>query len=149
MPGLPVHVVAAAGFVTGPDGRVLLVRERTRGWEMPGGIVDPGESLTEGLVREVLEETGCTVEPRSLVGVYSRVDETPALVHLFACDWIAGDPRPSDETPDVAWFEPAEAERRVTHAQGVDRLRDALRGDRQVFASYVREPYEIVTRTLL
>jgi 8-oxo-dGTP pyrophosphatase MutT (NUDIX family) len=113
--GLPVHAVATAAFVTRPDGRVLLVRERKRGWEMPGGMVDAGESLTSALVREVLEETGCVVEPRALVGIYSRVDANPELIHLFACDWVAGEPRPSDETPEVGWFAADEARRRVAH----------------------------------
>jgi 8-oxo-dGTP diphosphatase len=50
--------------VVGPEG-VLLVRNRRRNgrhdWSPPGGVIDAGESLIEGLTREVHEETGITV----------------------------------------------------------------------------------------
>lgn len=56
----------AGGLVEGPDG-VLLVQNRRRNgttdWSPPGGVIEvqAGESLTDGLTREVLEETGLTV----------------------------------------------------------------------------------------
>src|SRR5262245_33852004 len=54
------------------DGRVLLQRrDDTRRWGLPGGAVDPGESVRDAVIREVLEETGLDVEPVRLIGVYS------------------------------------------------------------------------------
>ena len=54
-------------------GRVLLVRERVDGaWAMPGGWADVGESLAEGAVREVREESGYDVVIDRLLGLYER-----------------------------------------------------------------------------
>lgn len=54
-----------AGGVIEQDGDLLLVRNRRRGgsvdWSTPGGVIDDGESVVEGLTREVLEETGLLV----------------------------------------------------------------------------------------
>jgi 8-oxo-dGTP pyrophosphatase MutT (NUDIX family) len=55
------------------DGRFLLVEERTpEGVRLnqPAGHLDPGESLLEAVVREVLEETACRFTPTALLGVY-------------------------------------------------------------------------------
>ena len=54
---LPVHFVSAAGVVY-KDGKVLLIRSERRGWEFPGGIVEQGEALLDGLRREIFEESG-------------------------------------------------------------------------------------------
>lgn len=59
--------MVAGGLVTAPDGSVLLVRNRRRDgscdWSPPGGVVEvhDGETVVDGLTREVAEETGITV----------------------------------------------------------------------------------------
>lgn len=54
------------------EGRLLLMKRSDNGhWGLPGGFVEPGESVAEAAVREVAEETGYRVELGSLVGVYS------------------------------------------------------------------------------
>ena len=58
---LQVHFVSAAGLVY-KDGKVLLIRSERRGWEFPGGIVEQGEAILDGLKREIFEETGITVD---------------------------------------------------------------------------------------
>ncbi len=56
--------LVGGAIVEGPDG-LLLVRNRRRNgaldWSPPGGVIDAGESVIEGLTREVAEETGLTV----------------------------------------------------------------------------------------
>jgi 8-oxo-dGTP pyrophosphatase MutT (NUDIX family) len=53
------------------EGRVLLQRRDDTGrWGLPGGGVEPGESVRQALIREVREETGLEVEPLRLIGVY-------------------------------------------------------------------------------
>ena len=52
------HVVTVTAFVPDGGGRVLLVRPNGRGWEMPGGRVEPAEDVAQAAVREVEEETG-------------------------------------------------------------------------------------------
>lgn len=44
------------------DGRFLMVRNRKRAWEMPGGKMEPGETPTQAVIREFLEETGYEIE---------------------------------------------------------------------------------------
>jgi 8-oxo-dGTP pyrophosphatase MutT (NUDIX family) len=58
--------------VRGPQEAILLERRHDCGWwGLPGGKVEPGESLIDAAVREVFEETGLTIEVTNLIGVYS------------------------------------------------------------------------------
>lgn len=96
--------LVGGGLILGPDG-LLLVRNRRRNgsvdWSPPGGVIDHGETLVEGLSREVAEETGVVVE--KWVGpVYQVSVEAPGLgwrlrveAHLavdFAGDLVIDDP---------------------------------------------------------
>jgi ADP-ribose pyrophosphatase YjhB (NUDIX family) len=54
---------------------LLLMRRSDNGyWSLPGGFVEIGESVSDAARREVMEETGFTVELGRLVGVYSEPD---------------------------------------------------------------------------
>ncbi|CAN5543658.1 NUDIX hydrolase [soil metagenome] len=58
------------------DGRVILLRRGIEpgygAWAQPGGFLEIDETAEEGAARETLEETGLTVEPMRMVGLYSR-----------------------------------------------------------------------------
>jgi 8-oxo-dGTP pyrophosphatase MutT (NUDIX family) len=54
--------------VTTYKGKLLLVQNKTRGWELPGGHIDEGEQLKEALEREVLEETGAVIKNPKIFG---------------------------------------------------------------------------------
>ena len=69
---LQLHFVSAAGLVY-KDGKVLLIRSARRGWEFPGGVVEQGEAILDGLKREIREESGITAEPKFLAGIYQRL----------------------------------------------------------------------------
>lgn len=61
------------------EGRLLLIQRKDNGtWAMPGGAADVGEPPSAVAVREVWEETGLHVQPRSLVGV----DGSPAMLEI-------------------------------------------------------------------
>lgn len=67
----PTDLTVAA--VVERDGQYLLVEERAMGrrvFSQPGGHIESGETPEQAVVRETLEETGCTVECRELIGVY-------------------------------------------------------------------------------
>ena len=87
------------------DGNVLLaVRSDIRGWELPGGNPDPGETGEATLRREVLEETGIEVEVERRVGDYTRTGFRPHTARVWSCRPVGGALRASSETPLVEWF---------------------------------------------
>ncbi len=68
--GLPTKRVIAQGLVRDHAGRVLLCELTYKAeWDLPGGVVEPGESPREGVVREVGEELGIDVAPERLLTV--------------------------------------------------------------------------------
>lgn len=92
------------------DGRLLMVRERSDGgWTMPGGWADVGDVPSQSAEREVWEEAGFRVRAHKLIGVYDANRVGPLeLFHayklVFLCDILEGEPTPSDETSEVAFF---------------------------------------------
>ena len=139
------HVVTVTAFVPDGGGRVLLVRPNGRGWEMPGGRVEPGEDVAEAAVREVEEETGCVVAVEALLGIDCRVSEPEMLLVRFRCRYLSGAPRPSAETPEVGWFTLADAQAMVAEEPSASRLADALSASGDVVVRrYATRPYELL-----
>lgn len=126
--GDPRHSVSIAAAVVDEFGRVLVTKRRDNGrWEPPGGVLEAEESILDGLKREVFEETGLTVEPVRLTGVYKNmVRGIVALVFLARIR--AGEPATSDETSRVEWWTPEMISERMDPAYSV-RILDALRQD--------------------
>ncbi len=95
------------GVVLSDAGVLLTVRVDLRGWELPGGAPDPGESEEAALVREVREETGVEVAVERFTGEYRRSGFLPHVARVYRCRAVGGAARPSEETPRVAYFDPA------------------------------------------
>ena len=97
------HSVSVAGVITDDHGRALLIqRADNHRWEPPGGVLELGESITDGLRREVREETGLDVEPIALTGVYKNM--TRGIVALvFRCKITGGDLTTTDEASAFRW----------------------------------------------
>jgi len=98
--------VAVSQAVILSEQRILLaVRHDLRGWELPGGHAQAGESTEDAMIREVHEETGHEVAIERCVGNYVRTGFRPHTASVFVCRVIGGRLRPSVETPVVRWFE--------------------------------------------
>src|SRR5437762_7698892 len=94
----------------------LLLQQRSDGgqWGLPGGSVEIGESVAEAVVREVREETGLSVRPRRIVGVYSdpalQVVRYPDgnvwhyISTCFECSVQSGELTTCDETLALEYF---------------------------------------------
>lgn len=84
---------------------ILLVKQRqgSQNWSLPGGTMEPGESLDETAVREVKEETGLDIQLTRVVGLYSKPDEN-ALAITFEAQVISGKLAPANEISAVAYF---------------------------------------------
>ena len=68
----PIILVGAEVLVFDPQGRLLLQRRSDTGdWAIPGGMMEPGETLEETARREVKEETGLELGPLELLNIYS------------------------------------------------------------------------------
>ncbi|MEN8180960.1 MAG: NUDIX hydrolase [Myxococcota bacterium] len=100
----PQGLVVVQGVVVSERGILLALRRELQGWELPGGVGQRGESEEEALRREILEETGIEARVESLSGEYVRTGFRPHRARVYRCRAPGDEPRPSDETPRVAWF---------------------------------------------
>jgi len=125
-PTHPTHIVAACALVSRPDETVLLVRTHHRGWVVPGGQIEQGESLVDGAVREIFEESGVNARVHTLVGICSNIRTPTKVIFSFLADFVSGELRPSEETPEVRWVPRDEALAMMTHPSERDRAMDML-----------------------
>jgi ADP-ribose pyrophosphatase YjhB (NUDIX family) len=114
----PETPLVGVGAVIVDEGRVLLVRRGTEPlkgeWSLPGGVLEVGESLQSGVVREVREETGLTVEPLELVELLDRIHRVGERVryHYVIADYLCrvsgGELKAASDADAVRWVERAE-----------------------------------------
>ncbi|ALA50833.1 NUDIX hydrolase [Shouchella clausii] len=81
---LPKHRLTAGALVRNENNHILLVKHPKRGWELPGGHVEEGESITNALKREVMEESGVEIEIGPFCGISQDVNK--AICHTW---WLA------------------------------------------------------------
>jgi ADP-ribose pyrophosphatase YjhB (NUDIX family) len=91
----PRHPILGVGAIIFRRDRVLLVergKPPLKGyWSLPGGAVETGERLDEGVRREVLEETGLIVRPVRLFTIFERImrdDRGEAEYHYVLVDYV-------------------------------------------------------------
>ena len=153
---LPTHIVSAGAIVLNDRDEVLLVKDvRKDAWTFPGGIIEEGEGVLDGVKREVLEETGIQVEVGELFCVtsdtckypgYNGVKVVPTKVMLdFVCRAVSGTPRPSEENSKTAWFPLDQARDLITAPAIAVRFQAYLAyTGRPAFLEYVTWPtYEL------
>ena len=115
----PKRPIVGVGGVIIADGRTLLIKRGNPPlegeWSIPGGTLELGETLLEGVRRELAEETGVEVRVLDLIEVFERVfrdDAGRARYHFvildYLCERICGDARAGSDVTDVAWASEAE-----------------------------------------
>jgi ADP-ribose pyrophosphatase YjhB (NUDIX family) len=134
----PDAPVAAVGGVVIADGAVLLVCRafppRQGEWSLPGGRLELGESLTDGVAREVREETGLEVEVGAVVDVFDRVHRDEAgriryhfVIVDFLCRPRGGTLAAGDDAADARWVPRAEVAALGVNAYAVGVIERAFR----------------------
>ena len=114
----PESPLVGVGAVVVQQGRVLLVRrasEPLKGqWSLPGGMLELGESLADGVIREVKEETGLVVEVLELIEVLDRIHREGGRVRYhyviadYLCRVVGGVLQAATDADAARWVERAE-----------------------------------------
>lgn len=118
-------IPAASAVVADDQGRILLARRRDNNlWTVPGGAMEPGETIVESAIREVAEETGVHVEITGLVGIYSSplhvVEYADGEVRqqfsvCFSARPLSGTATETDETSEARYVDPQELDQLDIH----------------------------------
>lgn len=112
-PPVPHLIVTAAVILR--SNQVLIAQRPPNGllggmWEFPGGKVEPGESLRDGLLREIQEELGIEVTIGDEFGIYNHAyTHFKVTLHAFLCTVVSGEPQPI-QVADMAWVLPQDLE---------------------------------------
>lgn len=117
----PERPIVGVGGVVIADGKALLIRRGTEPllgqWSIPGGTLELGETLVEGVARELLEETGLVVKVLDLIEVFERINPQDAaksrggnarprfhfVIADYLCEQISGVPRAGSDVTDLAF----------------------------------------------
>ena len=117
----PERPVIGVGGVVIESGRALLVKRGTEPllghWSIPGGTLELGESLQQGVARELLEETGLVVEVLEMIEVFDRIFAEPAsgaagaahrlkyhfVIIDYLCQRLSGEAQAGSDVTDVAF----------------------------------------------
>lgn len=108
--------VAVSAVVLDDQGRILMIRRTDNDlYSIPGGGLEAGETVSEAVAREVLEETGVQVDVSDMVGVFSNPEHVIAYDDgevrqefsiCFRARPIGGTLRTSEESKEVLWVAP-------------------------------------------
>ncbi len=128
----PKHIVSAIAFVRNDDNEVLLVKSPRRGWELPGGQVEEGESIKAAAIRETKEESGIDIEIVKFCGVFQNVKHS-ICSNLFIGKVVGGQLTNSSESLEVGYFPIEKALEMVTWKHFKKRIEYCLNEELQPF----------------
>lgn len=128
----PKHIVSAAAIVINDKNELLLIKGPRRGWEMPGGQVEEGESLSQAAIRETKEESGIDIEIIRFCGIFQNVTNSICNT-LFLARPVGGALIQTPESLDSGFFPLEEALDKVEWKNFKERIELCLRPESQPF----------------
>ena len=143
-------VGCSAAIMDSANQKILLVRREDTGlWAVPGGYMEAGESVTECCVREVYEETGLDVNVKNLIGVYSNPhilleypdgNRLQFVVLYFSAENIGGEIKAGEEATEIGYFSRGEIENMDVGSFDKQRIEDAFSFKESAF---IRDDFHI------
>ncbi|EKO3824811.1 NUDIX domain-containing protein [Vibrio harveyi] len=107
-------IPGVAAVILNQNNQLLLQKKSDGSWSLPAGMIEPGESPSQAVIREVREETGLAVEVERVLGVfggegfgfaYPNGDQVEYTVIMFKCQQTGQFAEDLDEeTLELAWF---------------------------------------------
>ncbi|EKM14796.1 NUDIX domain protein [Vibrio harveyi] len=107
-------IPGVAVVILNQNNQLLLQKKSDGSWSLPAGMIEPGESPSQAVIREVREETGLAVEVERVLGVfggegfgfaYPNGDQVEYTVIMFKCQQTGQFAEDLDEeTSELAWF---------------------------------------------
>jgi 8-oxo-dGTP diphosphatase len=128
----PKHIVSAAAIVINDKNELLLIKGPRRGWEMPGGQVEEGESLSHAAIRETKEESGIDIEIIKFCGIFQNISNSICNT-LFLAKPIGGELIQSSESLESGFFPIEEALNKVEWKDFRQRIEHCLKLEMQPF----------------
>ncbi|MFC7681740.1 NUDIX hydrolase [Paenibacillus sp. GCM10028914] len=128
----PKHIVSAAAIVVNDNQEILLIRGPRRGWEMPGGQVELGESLSQAAIRETKEESGIDIEIIKFCGIFQNTGNSICNT-LFLAKPIGGELITTEESLESGFFSIEEALEKVEWKNFRQRIEYCLKPETQPF----------------
>ncbi|HFK1440883.1 TPA: NUDIX hydrolase [Bacillus cereus] len=147
----PKHIVAVAAYLTNGKNEVLLTKVHWRAdtWELPGGQVEEGEALDQAVCREIKEETGLTVKPIGITGVYYNTS-MHILAVVFKVAYISGEIKIQPEEIQEAKFvelNEKNIDEYITRPHMKSRTLDAMRATHFIpYETWEVQPYNLIGR---
>jgi 8-oxo-dGTP diphosphatase len=117
-------IVSASVIVLNDNNEILLMKGR-RGWEMPQGCVEEGESIRQAAIREVKEETGIDIELIKFCGIYQNITRG-VCNNIFTGKPVGGTLTTSNESDEVGFFTFEQANEMITWGNFRERIHKAL-----------------------
>ena len=104
------HKQIGVAVITNQEGKILIDRRRESGemgglWEFPGGKIEPGETVTECIEREIKEELDLTILVGDrLTSITHNYQTFKVTLYVHECQYVSGEPKPL-ECEEILWVE--------------------------------------------